>query len=253
MSAKVSIIVPVLYVEPQLPETLRQLAAQREQVDLELLIIVDIPDPGREQEVTAATEPVAEQVGARAVYRVGERGFGAALRRGFAEATGDILIPVMADASDRPEDIPRLAHALEDGLDVVAGSRYMAGGGIIGNTNKQRMSRLYSVALRLLGGPKIHDVSNAFKAYHRSVIQALSTEAASFDISVELALKAHLAGFRVGEIPTVWTNRQLGSSNFDVPREVRNYGRWLWLAAGARFGRRRGEHAITRPTGRSSG
>jgi dolichol-phosphate mannosyltransferase len=119
----------------------------------------------------------------------------------------------------------------------VGGSRYMKGGGIVGNTAKQRVSRLYSVLMRMAGGPRIHDVSNAFKAYRRSVVGSVRTVADSFDISVELTVKAAIAGFRVGEIPTVWTNRSQGRSNFDFWRELRNYGRWLVLAA--RSGRSR--------------
>ena len=48
----------------------------------------------------------------------------------------------------------------------------------------------------------------------------MRTEAESFDISAELTVKAGQAGFRIGEIPTVWTNRELGSSNFGIWSEV---------------------------------
>ena len=161
---------------------------------------------------------------------MGERGFGSALRRGFAEATGDVVIPMMGDLSEDPQDAVRLADSAREGWDVVAGSRYMRGGRIVGQTTKQRISHLYSILCRLAGGPRIHDVSNAFKAYRRAVVESVSTVADSFDVSVELTLKAHLAGFRVGEIPTVWTNRQQGRSNFAMRTELRNYGRWLLLA-----------------------
>jgi len=174
------------------------------------------------------------------LYRVGERGFGSALRFAFSHGVGDAFVPFMGDESDRAEDIPRMIEHLERGYDVVAGSRYMRGGATIGITTKQRLSRLYSLLVRLAGGPRIHDISNAFKAYRRAVVERVSTEASSFDISVELTVKAGLAGFRIGEIPTVWTNRELGSSNFRVSKEFANYWRWLLLAArGRRLGSRR--------------
>src|SRR5947207_2674309 len=156
---KVSVIVPVLYREPQLRQTVDGLAALRDRLDLELLLVIDVPDPAREAEARAANDPLARDFDAVAVYRVGQRGFGSALRHGFVQATGRVLVPVMADQSDWPEDVVRLAEALDRGWDVVAGSRYMRGGGIVGNTAKQRASRLYSTLLRLAGGPKIHDVS----------------------------------------------------------------------------------------------
>jgi glycosyltransferase involved in cell wall biosynthesis len=228
---KVTALVPVLYREEQLADTLERLSAVRDRVDLEVLVLVDVPDPAREAETRAENDAVAAAHDARPVYRIGQRGFGSALRRGFEEAGGDAVVPFMADRSDDPETIPAMVEAMERGLDVVAGSRYIPGGGIVGNTAKQRASKWYSRFLRLAGGPPIHDASNAFKLYRREVLRAVRTEAESFDLSVELTVKAHLAGFRVGEVPSVWTNRQVGSSNFNVPREVRNYRRWLWLAA----------------------
>jgi glycosyltransferase involved in cell wall biosynthesis len=231
---KASVIVPVLYSEPQLRQTLRGLAEVGDGLALEVLLVVDVPDPARETQARAENDAVAAEARARVVYRIGERGFGSALRRAFREASGDVLVPMMADASEDPHDVARLVEAMRDGLDVVAGSRYMRGGGIVGNTAKQRMSRFYSYLCRLAGGPRIHDISNAFKAYRRSVVESVSTVAESFDVSVELTLKAHLAGFRVGEVPTVWTNRKEGRSNFSIRTELRNYGRWLMLALRSR-------------------
>lgn len=236
---KVSVIVPVLYREPQLRQTMDGLAALRDRLDMEILLVVDVPDPTREAESRKENDAVAEAVQARTVYRIGERGFGSALRRAFGHATGEVLVPMMADASEDPRDVVRLAEAADQGWDVVSGSRYMAGGGIVGQTIKQRLSHFYSFLCRLAGGPRIHDVSNAFKAYRRTVVEAVPTVAQSFDVSVELTLKAHLAGFRVGEVPTVWTNRTEGHSNFSMRTELRNYGRWLLLALRSRSRRPR--------------
>jgi glycosyltransferase involved in cell wall biosynthesis len=238
---RASIIIPVLNVEPQLRQTMGRLVEIRGDpgLDLELLMVVDVPDPAREDEARRENDRVASEMDAKAVYRIGERGFGSALRFGFDHATGEAVIPFMADACDDPEDIPRLVATLEEGWDVVAGSRYMPGGRIVGNTLKQRLSRLYGALVRLAGGPRIHDVSNAFKGYRREVVEEIPTVAESFDISVELTLRAEQAGFRVTEIPTTWTNRQLGRSSWRFSNELRRYSRWLWLAArGTRAARR---------------
>jgi dolichol-phosphate mannosyltransferase len=236
---KASVIVPVLYVEPQLAQTASRLASLRQLVDLEILLVVDIPDPVREEEARSANDVVAVETGATVLYRVGERGFGSALRHGFAASSGDAVIPFMGDACDDPGDIPKLMARLEEGWDVVAGSRYMPGGRIIGDTLKQRMSRLYGFLCRLVGGPRIHDVTNAFKAYRRRVVESVQTVAESYDISVELTVKAHRQGFTVSEIPTTWTNREAGTSNWRFWEELRRYARWLILAARRRRGARR--------------
>lgn len=230
---KAAVIVPILYTEPRLRDTLAGVTAQRSAADLDIVVIVDVPDPSREAEARAANDPIAREAGAEVVYRVGERGFGSALRAGFARASGEVVIPVMGDACDDPADIPRLVTKLEDGWDVVAASRYMAGGRIVGNTLKQWLSRLYGLLVRAVGGPLIHDVSNAFKAYRRSVVERVETVADSYDISVELTVKAHREGFAITEIPTTWTNRQVGESHWRFSHQLRRYGRWLRLAAAA--------------------
>jgi len=228
-------IVPVFYREPRLAETLTDVAALRDRLQLELLVVVDVADPAREAEARAEDDPAVREAGGTALYRVGRRGFGSALRDGFGRAGGDAVIPIMGDCSDRIADIPVMVHVMErDGWDVVAGSRYMKGGRVVGMTTKQRLSHAYSLLIRAAGGPEIHDVSNAFKLYRRSVIESVATVADSFDISVELTVKAAAAGFRVGEIPTVWRNREEGRSHFDYAREVRNYRRWLAFVAKSR-------------------
>jgi dolichol-phosphate mannosyltransferase len=228
---KASVIIPILYTEPRLRETLEGVAAQAGSGDLEIVLVVDVPDPSREVETRAATDPLARDVDAVVEYRIGQRGFGNALRAGLARSSGQAVIPVMGDACDDPGDIPRLVGKLDEGWDVVAGSRYMPGGRIVGNSVKQWLSRLYGSVVRAAGGPPIHDVSNAFKAYRRAVIEVVETSADSYDISAELAVKAHRAGFRVTEIPTTWTNRQAGRSHWRFWRELRRYVRWLRLAA----------------------
>jgi glycosyltransferase involved in cell wall biosynthesis len=237
---KVTVIVPVLYREPGLTQALGRLTSLGNRADLEILVVVDVPDASREVEARRINDAVAADPGARVLYRVGERGFGSALRYAFSQAVGDVLVPFMGDESDRAEDIPRMIEKLETGYDVVAGSRYMQGGETVGMTPKQRISHAYSLLVRAVGGLEIHDVSNAFKAYRRAVVETVRTEAESFDISVELTIKAARAGFRVGEIPTTWTNRAIGTSNFRFSKEVPNYGRWLVLAARGRFASGRG-------------
>lgn len=234
---RVSTIVPVLYGEPQLAGTLARLARLRDRLDLEIVLVVDIPDPAQEESTRERTEPIAAAVDAIVLYRIGERGFGSAVREGFSKAQGDIFVPFMGDACDDSEDIPRLVDEIGKGFDVVAGSRYMRDGRIVGNTVKQRISRFYSSLVHVVGGVAIHDVSNAFKAYRRVVAESVETVADSFDISVELTVKAAQAGFLIGEVPTVWTNRKQGNSKFKFGHELTNYSRWFLLAAKARLRR----------------
>jgi glycosyltransferase involved in cell wall biosynthesis len=230
----VSAIIPVFYTEPDLERTLERLVPVRQRIDLEIILVVDCPDPGRELECRVETDRLADHFEARVLYGIGERGFGAALRASFPVARGGGVVPFMGNLCDDPDDIPTMVGELAKGFDVVAGSRYMPEGRIIGNTAKQRLSRLYSMLVCRIAGLPIHDLSNAFKLYRREVVQSVSTVAESFDISVELTLRAARAGFRLSEVPTVWRNREVGHSHFNFSQELRRYWRWLRYAAAGR-------------------
>jgi glycosyltransferase involved in cell wall biosynthesis len=234
---KATFVVPILYAEADLDATLGGLAVLPPGIELERLIVVDVPDRVREPQAREANDRVASRTGSRVIYRLGQRGFGSALRAGFAEATGDVVIPLMGDRSDDVAAIPRMLDRIEAGWDVVGGSRYLPGGAVVGNTVKQRLSRLYSWLVRTAGGPPIGDVTNSFKAYRTGVVRSVATVATSFDVSVELTVKAAEAGYRITEVPAVWTNRATGRSNWHLRREVRNYGRWLLRVVRRRRGR----------------
>lgn len=235
----VSVVIPVFYEESMLPGVLARLVDLRTRVDIEILLVVDVPDPSREDEVRSRNDALASRFQCVTLYRIGERGFGSALRKGFENTSGEIIVPMMGDGSDAPEDIPEFVRKIEQGWDVVGGSRYMREGRIVGRSLKQVVSRAYSLASLALGGPPILDVSNAFKAYRKLVLMDIDSVSESFDISVELTVKAFAQGYAITQIPTVWTNRAEGRSQFFFWHETSNYWRWLVYVVLARWAPRR--------------
>lgn len=227
----VSLILPVLNHEERLTDVLEQIRTTLPDPAPEVIIVYDVTRPGLLDAVNAEQRDLEQRYGIRAVTRTEERGFGSALRAGFEAAGGDIIIPIMADCSDDIAAIPRMLDEIQAGADIVAGSRYMPGGRIIGDTPKQQLSRLYSILMRLITGVSCQDVSNSFKAYRRAVWANIPNESTSFDISVEMTVKAATQGFRISQVPSVWTNRQVGRSQFGMLKEFRNYARWLLYAA----------------------
>ena len=69
---------------------------------------------------------------------------------------------------------------------------------------------------RLIFGIKVHDITNAFRAFRKEVFDTVNIESGDFAISPEFAIKAHLAGFKLGEVPTTYTNRKAGKTNFKM-------------------------------------
>jgi len=227
----VSLILPVLNQEPRLEDVLRQIQSLVGDYQPEVLVVYDVTRRELLDAVRTEQQDLGERYGVRCITRLDERGFGSALRAGFEASRGDVIIPIMGDCSDDIAAIPRMLQRIAGGADVVAGSRYMPGGAIVGDTAKQQISRLYSRGIRAVSSVPCDDLSNSFRAYRRQVWESIPNEASSFDISVEMTVKAAAQGYRVEQVPAVWTNREAGQSHFRMLKELPNYGRWLLYAA----------------------
>jgi dolichol-phosphate mannosyltransferase len=164
-----------------------------------------------------------------------------ALRAGFAAARGDAVVVVMADLSDDLPVIDRMYTRIAAGDDVVCGSRYMRGGRQLGGPLLKRMlSRAAGISLYWGAGLPTHDATNAFKMYRASCLRSLPIQSnRGFEISMEVTIKAWLAGWRVTELPATWTDRTEGSSKFRLWKWLPRYLHWYVYAVRGRFARAR--------------
>ncbi len=212
----------------------------------EVLVVHDEPDDVTVPVVRslAATHPAV-----RAVHNSLGRGPALALRAGFAAARAAAVVVTMADGSDEPADIPRMLEKFRAGWDLVSASRYTPGGRQIGGPRlKSLLSRAAGRSLHLLGGLPTSDPTNAFKLYRKTMLDALALETREgFELSLEITVKAFLAGYRITEIPTVWRDRVEGTSNFRLTRWLPRYLHWWTLGAA------KGRFATRRPPATSSG
>lgn len=127
-----------------------------------------------------------------------------------------------ADFSHKPEEIPGFLQKINE-CDVVIGSRYMKGSDIIGwPLSRKIFSKLANIYARFLLRIPITDYTNGFRLYKRSVLERINFSAIEkngYIVLSEVAFQIHLAGFKIGEIPTVFVNRQRGLSNLTI-REI---------------------------------
>ncbi len=226
-----SLILPVYNHEERLTEVLDDIRSTMDGREYEIIVVFDVSSPDLLDSVQAEQEQLQKQYGARSVTRLNERGFGSALRAGFEASRGEIIIPIMADCSDDIAAIPRMLEGISAGADIVGGCRYMPGGGIVGDTPKQKLSRLYSLLMGTVSSVSARDVSNGFKAFRREVWETVQNDSPWFDMSVEMTVKAAERGYRIAQVPTVWTNRSAGRSQFSMLAEFPRYSRWLFYAA----------------------
>ncbi|MBN1763336.1 MAG: flippase-like domain-containing protein [Methanomicrobia archaeon] len=165
------------------------------------------------------------------VHRSSVPGFGNALKEGFKHVEGDVIIPIMGDLSDTPHDIPKLVEKLEAGYDVAYGSRFIKGGSAEDYpAAKLFANRIFNNTVRFLFGIPHKDVTNAFKAYRKEVVDSIGIEhleAEGFDLTVELPLKAHILGFKSAEVPVTWHGRERGEAKLKLSENGLVYGKRL--------------------------
>ena len=234
---RLSIVVPVYREGEAARATLAALAARAPRPH-ELLVVHDEAD---DPTVAVVGELRRAHPQMRAVHNRLGRGPAWALRAGFQAAGGSAVLVTMADASDDVDDIAPMLARLEAGADLVAASRYMPGGRQIGGPPlKVFLSRNAGRSLHRLVGLPTSDPTSAFKLYRRAMLEHLTIESdAGFEISLELTVKAFLAGYRIGEVPTTWRDRVAGTSNFKLARWLPRYLRWYGLALRQGLGRGR--------------
>lgn len=249
----VSIIVPAYNERP----TLRTVLARVLAVDLrplglhkQIIVIDDGSTDGTREQVMAlvgkwqdVVRPALERAGIDAdramqgaditgILHADNQGKAAALRTGFAAATGDFVLIQDADLEYDPADFPRLLRPLVEGYaDVVYGSRFSA-------TERRALrywhawgNRFITRVVNMAANLELTDVETCYKAVRRDVLDELSLESERFGIEVELTIKLARMRCRVYEVPIRYHGRAR-----DQGKKItwRDGVEAMWLAA--RFG-----------------
>lgn len=160
------------------------------------------------------------------------RGVVGAIRSGFDQAADGPVLVLMADLSDDLGQVSAMLELYRRGNHVVVGSRYMKGGRLIGGPwLKQSLSRLSGLTLCWFRGLPTHDATNAFKIYDRAMLGALKIESkGGFELSLEITVKAFLAGYSIAETPSTWRDRTMGQSRFRLWKWLPHYLKWYLMA-----------------------
>lgn len=165
-----------------------------------------------------ADEIAAEDDHVRVLHRKGKEGLGAAYLAGFrwgiAEGYG-VLVEMDADGSHQPEELPRLLTALKN-ADLVLGSRWIAGGRVVNwPRSRELLSRGGSTYSRLMLGVGLRDVTGGYRAFRKETLEGIGLDAvasAGYCFQVDLAWRAHKAGFQIVEVPITFVERERGDS-----------------------------------------
>ncbi len=189
----------------------------RPDLDASVLVIDDASSDGTGDVVAALAR---ELPWLELLRRPAKEGLGPAYLAGFARALAagaELVAQMDADFSHDPADVPRLVDALAStGADLVVGSRYVAGGGIRDwGRGRRALSRFGSAYARAFLGVGVTDLTSGLKCYRRRVLEELDLETIAtrgYAFQVETTYRALRRGFRVVEIPIVFTDRASGRS-----------------------------------------
>ena len=233
MKPRVSVVIPV-YNEGESVVRCLDRILREVMLPAEVLIVHDMPED--------TTVPYAQEISrrdprGRTVLNTYGSGPANAIRFGIDAARAPVAVVTMADGCDDPRQIDDLARLVDRGVVVAAASRYMPGGQQVGGPRFKRIaSRWAGRSLHTLARVGTRDATNSFKAYDTDFVREVGIESRTgFEIGIELAAKATRLRRPVAEIPTIWLDRQLGESRFDVGRFLPSYLRWYFFAFGRRL------------------
>lgn len=215
--------------------------------DFEILIIND----GSADDTAAIADELARTYPeVRAVHHVKNRGYGGALRSGFAEASKDLIFYTDGDGQYDPAEMAVLWPSLTDDVDLVNGYKISRSD----PWHRIIIGRVYHHTVKRLFGLHVRDVDCDFRLMRRSIFETIELKHNSGVICLEMMKKVTDAGFRIAEVPVHHYHRAFGRSQFF------NFRRLARTAAGVAklwmelvlLRRGRGTAAQTRPALRRS-
>lgn len=212
------VIIPTYNEVENLPLIVGRVLAAQDGVDV---LVVDDNSP--DGTGAKADELAAEHDEVNVLHRAGKEGLLAAYRDGFRwglERDYQVFVQMDADGSHAPEELGRLLGAIDDGADLVIGSRYIDGGEVKNwPKNRYLLSKLGNEYIALALGGDVKDMTAGYRAFKRETLEALDFDALSgkgYIFQVEVAHKAEQLGFDVREVPVTFEDRKLGESKLDA-------------------------------------
>ncbi|MCA1901750.1 MAG: glycosyltransferase family 2 protein [Candidatus Hydrogenedens sp.] len=214
---EVSVIVPTYKERENLPELVERIRQVKEKnlPSLELIIIDDDSQDGSEEYIHSLA-----YAWCRIIVRKGEKGLSSAVLRGFKEANGKFLVVMDADLSHPPEKIPEMLEQLQQGADMVLGSRYVPGA----KTDEEwgLFRWINSQVATLLARPltTVKDPMSGFFALPRNIYeQSAPLNPTGYKIALELLVKCPVK--KAVEIPIYFSQRAKGKSKLSLKEQIK--------------------------------
>ena len=225
-----SVVIPVYNEVRFVHELVRRVTEQP--FRMELILIDDGSTDGTRE---LLPQIAAEFPQARVLLHPQNRGKGAALRTGFAEAKGEIIVIQDADLEYDPRDYPRLLEPILDGrADVVYGSRFLGGPHRVLNYHHYLANRTLTGLSNALTNLNLTDMETCYKIFRREVLDGIRLSSDRFGFEPEFTARIARAGLKIYEVPISYSGR-----DYDEGKKItwRDGVAALWIIVKSRFER----------------
>jgi glycosyltransferase involved in cell wall biosynthesis len=144
------------------------------------------------------------------------RGKGYAVRRGFRQAQGDIVVTLDSDGAHSPKEIPELINPLFNGTDIVGGSRFLGKGSYTTSRLNRIGNFMFNMAIATLTRKRVTDSQTGFRAIKREILQKLNLASSGYEIETEITVKSLKNGFTFEERPITCKRRKHSTSKLRI-------------------------------------
>jgi glycosyltransferase involved in cell wall biosynthesis len=200
-SPRLSVVMPVFNERSTIDEIITRVLAVPLQI--ELIVVDDCSTDGTRDRLA----DLQQHYGFTLLLQEHNQGKGAALRRGFAAVTGDLVVIQDADLEYSPEEFPQLVELIVDGrADVVYGSRFLGRHRVFLFTHYLG-NRVLTLLTNVLYNTMLTDMETCYKVMRREVLQDLKLESNGFGIEPEMTAQIFKRGYRVYEVPITYDGR----------------------------------------------
>jgi len=196
-----SVVMPVFNERATIDEIISRVL--RVPIRIELIVV----DDGSTDGTRDLLQTLQRERGFRLVLQPKNQGKGAALRRGFEDVTGDLVVIQDADLEYSPEEYPGLIELICQGrADVVYGSRFLGRHRVFLFTHYLG-NRLLTLLTNVLYNTMLSDMETCYKVMRTEVLRSMTLKSNSFGIEPELTAKIFKRGYRVYEVPITYDGR----------------------------------------------